>query len=250
MFDLTGRTAVVTGAGSGIGRAISLQLAALGAAIAAVDLKLEGAEETCTQIEAKGGKAAAFQVDVADIDAVTALPAKVRDSLGQATIIVNNAGWDLGMPFMKTTADFWRKVVDINYLGPVAICHSFLEGMIEAELGGHIVNIGSDAGRVGSMGEAVYAGAKGGVIAFTKSLAREVVRYGINVNCVCPGPTDTPLFYEQPEKVRNKIVEIIPFRRLARPEELATAVAFFCSDEATYITGQVLSVSGGLTMAG
>jgi 2-hydroxycyclohexanecarboxyl-CoA dehydrogenase len=159
-------------------------------------------------------------------------------------------GWDLGQPFITTTPDFWAKVVDINYLGVESMCHTFVNLMIREGLPGHVVNIGSDAGRVGSMGEAVYAGAKGAVMAFSKSLAREMARYGINVNCVCPGPTDTKLFYEQPEKVRNAVVRAIPLRRVAQPQELASAVAYFASDEASYVTGQVLSVSGGLTMCG
>ena len=142
------------------------------------------------------------------------------------------------------------KVVAINYLGPVHVCGAFLPAMIETHAGGRVVNLASDAGRVGSAGESIYAGAKGGVIALTKSLAREMARHQITVNCVCPGPTDTPLFHAQPEKLKEALVKAIPFRRLARPEEVAAPVLFFASDAASFITGQVISVSGGLTMAG
>jgi 2-hydroxycyclohexanecarboxyl-CoA dehydrogenase len=251
VIDLTGKTAVVTGAGSGIGKAIAFQLATQGAAVATIDRNGEAADATTDEIKARGGTSAAFHVDVTDLDAVAALPEAVAKSLGLATILVNNAGWDLGMPFVDTTPDFWREVIDINYLGVVATSHAFMTRIIADEApAGRFVNIASDAGRVGSLGETVYAGAKGGVIAFTKSLAREAARYGISVNCVCPGPTETPLFYAQPEKLRNSIVRVIPKRRLGKPEDLAAAVAFFCSDEAEFVTGQVLSVSGGLTMAG
>jgi 2-hydroxycyclohexanecarboxyl-CoA dehydrogenase len=242
--------AVVTGAASGIGRAIALRLAESKVRVAVADLDEAGSAETVDLVQGNGGTAAAFKVDISAIDAVKQLREEVRERFGIATILVNNAGWDLGMPFLTTTPEFWSKVVGINYLGTVAICHTFLSDMVEAQLPGHVVNIGSDAGRVGSMGETVYAGAKGAVIAFTKSLAREMARHRINVNCVCPGPTNTKLFYQQPEKVREAVVRAIPFKRLGEPEELAAAVAFLCSDDASFITGQVLSVSGGLTMNG
>jgi 2-hydroxycyclohexanecarboxyl-CoA dehydrogenase len=248
MINLEGKVAVVTGGGSGIGRSISLRLAEQGAKVAVTDLNAETAEKTASEITAAGGDAIGLQVDVASTDQVAALPAAVREHFGLATIVVNNAGWDLGMPFVDTTPEFWSKVIGINYVGPVAMSYAFVKDMIDEGAPGRIINIASDAGRVGSMGETVYAGAKGGVIAFSKSLAREMARHAINVNVVSPGPTDTPLFYEQPEKVRNAVVRAIPLRRLGKPEELAAAVAFFASDEASFITGQVLSVSGGLTM--
>lgn len=249
MIDLTGHVAVVTGGGSGIGLAISRVLAGVGARVAILDLNADGADETAKQVEGEGGSATAVRTDVSDSDSVGAARDQVLEQLGTPRIVVNNAGWDQVMPFVDTEPSFWRKVVDINYLGQVAVSHAFLPSMIEAGAG-RIVNIASDAGRVGSLGETVYAGAKGGVIAFTKSLAREVARHQITVNCVCPGPTDTPLFYEQPEKVRNALIRAIPFRRLGQPEDLANAVAFFASDGAGFVTGQVLSVSGGLTMVG
>ncbi len=250
MIDLTGRVAVVTGSGSGIGRATARRLAVLGASVAVADLDRAGAEETVAAVRDEGGEATPFAVDVADQDAVEALVAAVTRAYGIADVVVNNAGWDVSMPFMETRPDFWEKVVGINYLGQVRVAQAFLAPMIERGTGGHVVNIASDAGRVGSSGETVYAGAKGGVIAFTKSLAREMARYGINVNCVCPGPADTPLFHQNPEPLKQALVKAIPMRRLARPEDLANAIAFFASDEASYVTGQVLSVSGGLTMSG
>jgi 2-hydroxycyclohexanecarboxyl-CoA dehydrogenase len=170
--------------------------------------------------------------------------------VGVPNIVINAAGWDRTDQFLNATPEFASKVVAINYLGPVYVCSAFLPGMIEAHAGGRIVNLASDAGRVGSAGETIYAGAKGGVIALTKSLAREMARHQITVNCVCPGPTDTPLFHAQPEKLKEALVKAIPFRRLARPEEVAAPVLFFASEAASFITGQVISVSGGLTMAG
>ena len=249
MIELRGHVAVVTGGGSGIGRAISRTLADVGATVAILDLSMDGANETAKQIESDGGTATGFQTDVSDFESVEEARDQILEQFGAPRIVVNNAGWDRAMPFIETEPAFWRKVIDINYLGQVAVSHAFLPSMIEVEAG-RIVNIASDAGRVGSLGETVYAGAKGGVIAFTKSLAREVARYQITVNCVCPGPTDTPMFYEQPEKVRDALIRAIPFRRLGQPEDLANAVAYFASDGAGFVTGQVLSVSGGLTMVG
>ncbi len=165
-------------------------------------------------------------------------------------VIVNAAGWDRTDQFLNATPEFAQKVVAINYLGPVNICSAFLPGIVDAGNGGRVINLASDAGRVGSSGESIYAGAKGGVIALTKSLAREMARHNINVNCVCPGPTDTPLFQAQEEKLKAALIKAIPFRRLARPEEVAAPVLFFASESASFITGQVISVSGGLTMAG
>jgi 2-hydroxycyclohexanecarboxyl-CoA dehydrogenase len=248
MIDLQNKTAVVTGSGSGIGRAIALRLAACGATVAVADLNLDGAKETVTAIETAGGTAGAFEVDVTDVDSVRRLRDDIRLAHGTTSIIVNNAGWNAGMPFLTTEPDFWRRVIDINYAGVLAMCHVFVSDLVDEGVSGHVVNVASDAGRVGSMGEAVYAGAKGGVVAFSKSLAREMARYGINVNAVSPGPTDTPLFHDQPEKIQAALIRAIPFRRLADPDEIASAVTYLASDQASYVTGQVLSVSGGLTM--
>ena len=249
MIDLTGTTAVVTGAGSGIGRATATTLAEAGATVAAADIDLDSARATVDAIAALGGKAGAFFVDVTEPDAVTELRDAVNADLGLVTVLANVAGWDRIEPFIENERPFWDKVLAINLMGPITVTRAFLDGMIANE-GGRVVNVSSDAGRVGSMGETVYAGAKGGVIAFTKSLAREMARYRINVNCVCPGPTDTPLFGAAPERMREALVRAIPFRRLGQPEDVANAIAFFASDRASYITGQVLSVSGGLTMNG
>lgn len=247
MIDLAGARCLVTGAGSGIGRAAALLLARAGGTIVAVDLNADGASATAG---AAGAGAAAYPVDVGDPDSVISLRDRVVGDLGAPTVLVNAAGWDEAGPFLDTTRQFREKVVAINYLGSVEICHAFLPSMIAAGQGGKVVNIASDAGRVGSTGETVYAGAKGGVIAFTKSLAREVARHRVNVNCVCPGPTDTPLFNTQPQPVKEALRRAIPFRRIAQPEEVASAVLFFASELAAFVTGQVLSVSGGLTMAG
>lgn len=245
---MSDRIAVVTGAGSGIGRAIALALAADGDRVLAADLSTEGATETVAQ---NPERISAAGVDVADPDSVANLAAEVAENLGPVSVLVNCAGWDRTDAFLNSTPEFADKVVAINYLGQVHVCRAFLPAMVEAGNGGKIVNIASDAGRVGSSGEAIYAGAKGGVIAFSKSLAREMARNQINVNVVCPGPTDTPLFTTQvDEKLQQSLIRAIPFRRLARPEDVAAAVRFFASDAASYVTGQVLSVSGGLTMAG
>ena len=245
-MDFTDQVAVVTGAASGIGRAIAVALARNGAVVIAADRDLAGAEQTAAGF----GSVAAQYLDLASDESVRAARDEVTGEYGPVSILVNAAGWDEPGPFMATGDAFWRQVVDINYLGHVRVSHAFLEPMIAAGQGGKIVNIASDAGRVGSSGETVYAGAKGGVIAFTKSLAREVARHRINVNCVCPGPTETPLFLTLAEDLRAALIKSIPFRRVAAPEEIADAVQFFASDMARYITGQVLSVSGGLTMAG
>lgn len=244
---MTDRIAVVTGAGSGIGRAIALGFAARGDRVIAADLDEAAAQATAAQAP---DRITALPVDIADRARVDALRDAVLAEAGAPAVLVNAAGWDRTAQFLDATPEFAEKVVAINYLGPVHMCSAFLPGMIEAGGGGRVVNLASDAGRVGSAGESIYAGAKGGVIALTKSLAREMARHQITVNCVCPGPTDTPLFAAQPEKLKEALVKAIPFRRLARPEEVAAPVLFFASHAASFITGQVISVSGGLTMAG
>jgi 2-hydroxycyclohexanecarboxyl-CoA dehydrogenase len=244
---VSGKIALVTGAGSGIGKAIALGFAAEGDRVIAADIDEAGAAATAREYPES---ITALPVDVADRSRVDVLRDRARVEVGVPNVVVNAAGWDRTDQFLNATTEFAQKVVAINYLGPVHICSAFLPGMIEAGGGGRIVNLASDAGRVGSAGETIYAGAKGGVIALTKSLAREMARYSITVNCVCPGPTDTPLFAAQSEKLKEALVKAIPFRRLARPEEVAAPVLFFASDAASFITGQVISVSGGLTMAG
>lgn len=241
------RLAVVTGAGSGIGRAIALGLAAGGDRVVAADLDEASAAATAAE---QPDLITAAPVDVADPARVAALRDRIHADIGVPGVVVNAAGWDRTDQFLNATPEFAQKVVAINYLGPVHVCSAFLPGMIETHGGGRVVNVASYAGRVGSAGESIYAGAKGGVIALTKSLAREMARHQITVNCVCPGPTDTPLFHAQPEKLKEALVKAIPLRRLARPEEVAAAVLFFASQAASFVTGQVISVSGGLTMAG
>ncbi|HVT67067.1 MAG TPA: SDR family oxidoreductase [Trebonia sp.] len=246
-MPLDKKLALVTGAASGIGRAIALNLGEDGATVAAVDRNMDGASETVAKI---GGSSLAFETDLADPAAILGLRDMVADRLGLPDIIVNAAGFDRVEPFMNNDDELWTALVAVNFLGPVRLCHAFLTSILAAQRTAKVINIASDAGRVGSMGETVYSGTKGGVIAFTKSLAREMARHHINVNCVCPGPTDTPLFDTVPDKIREGLTRAIPFRRLGTPAEVAHAVRFFASDSADFITGQVLSVSGGLTMAG
>ncbi len=248
-MDLSGRIALVTGGASGIGRAACELLAEAGAAVIVTDIDHEQGSAVASGIVTSGGAARFQALDVTDDAAIAGVAASIGAEPGKLDILVTAAGWDMIQPFLSNTADYMARIVALNYMGPVHVAHALLPLMIQGG-GGRIVTIASDAGRVGSTGETVYAGAKGGVIAFTKSLARETARYGITVNCVCPGPTDTPLFAAQPEKMRQALIRAIPMRRLAQPREVADAVVFFASDRASFITGQVLSVSGGLTMAG
>jgi len=248
-MQLKDKTAVVTGAASGIGRATAETLAAVGAFVLLGDIDEQKGGEAAAALREQGYDAEFIRLDVTDPDSIAAFKKRAYELRGHVDIVANVAGWGKIQPFMENTPEFWRKVVDLNLLGPVAVSHAFLDKMIERG-SGKIVVVASDAGRVGSMGETVYSGAKGGAIAFTKSLAREVARYSINVNCVCPGPTDTPLLRAVPEKHQEAFVKATPMRRLAKPSEIADAVLFFASDRARFVTGQVLSVSGGLTLAG
>ena len=246
-FD--GKTAVVTGAASGIGRATAEAFAAAGAHVILGDLNAEGGEAAAAAIRARGQGADFARLDVTDAASVEAFRREALARRPQVDIVANVAGWGRTEPFVQNTPQFWDKLVALNLMGPVRVSRAFVEPMI-ARGAGRIINVASDAGRVGSLGETVYAAAKGGAIAFTKSLAREVARYNITVNCVCPGPTDTPLMAAVPDKVKEALTKAIPLRRLGRPEEVADAVLFFAGDGASYVTGQVLSVSGGLTMVG
>ena len=246
---MSGRVALVTGGGGGIGAAIAAALAADGNAVAVADLRAAAARETAERID---GRALGVEMDVTDGESVSAAIARVEGDLGPVEILVNNAGWDELRPFVETDEEFWDRVLAINFKGCLHTTRALLPGMIERG-SGRIVNIASDAGRVGSSMESVYAGAKGGVIAFTKTIAREAARSGVTANVVCPGPTRTPLLEgmtaEGGEKLVDALVRAIPMRRLGEPEDIAAAVAFFASDRASFITGQTLSVSGGLTMA-
>ena len=243
------KVVVVTGAASGIGRATAQKFAEEGARVVVADVDATRGEEAAAAIRAQGGRADFMPIDMTNTASIDAFGAAVQAKFGAVDVLVNGAGWGRTAPFWEGTPDFWDKLVALNFVGPMQLTKVLLPAMIERS-SGRIVNVSSDAGRVGSLGETVYSGAKGGLIAFTKSLAREVSRYQINVNCVCPGPTDTPLMAAVPEKVQEGLKKAIPFRRLAKPSEIADAIVFFASDRASYVTGQVLSVSGGLTMAG
>ncbi|AXV06649.1 3-oxoacyl-[acyl-carrier protein] reductase [Euzebya pacifica] len=217
----------------------------------AADMDEATAKQTAKHILADGLKAKAVTLDVTDLEAVKDAIATVAEAEGGLDVLVNNAGWDQLEPFVRSEPATWQKVIAINYLGVIHTTHSALPGMLERG-SGRIVNVGSDAGRVGSKGEAVYSGAKGAVIAFSKTVAREVARDGVGVNVVCPGPTETPLVMEQVadnERLLKALERSIPLGRMGRPEEVAHAVAFLASEEAGFITGQTLSVSGGLTMS-
>jgi len=249
------RVAFVTGGAQGIGGGISETLGAQGFRVAVADLNLDAAKETAARIIGAGGQAIAVPIDITDTASVRDAVTEVTAGLGEIEVVVNNAGWDDFMPFLKTTEDFWDKILEINFKGALRVCRTVVPGMVERGFG-RVINIGSDAGRVGSSLEAVYSGAKGGIIAFTKTLAREVATKGVTVNTVCPGPTDTPALRkfadnsgEDADKVIGGMARSVPMKRLGAPQDVAAAVAFFASDAAEYITGQTLSVSGGLTMA-
>jgi 2-hydroxycyclohexanecarboxyl-CoA dehydrogenase len=248
-MKLDNRTALITGAASGIGRATAKAFAEAGARVILADIDEANGTKAAAELRAAGHVADYMNVDMTNPESIEGFAGKVLLRFGAPDVIVNGAGWGKNHPFVDGTPDLWNKMIALNFVGPMQLVKAMLPAMIERK-SGRIINVSSDAGRVGSLGETVYSGAKGGLIAFTKSLAREVARYQINVNCVCPGPTDTPLMAVVPEKVKDALTKAIPFRRLGQPEEIADAILFFGSDRARYITGQVLSVSGGLTMAG
>jgi 2-hydroxycyclohexanecarboxyl-CoA dehydrogenase len=254
MRGLKDRTVVVTGGANGIGAAIARRLAEEGCAVGIFDLDGAAGEKIAGEIKAGGGRASLHVVDITDYDAVVRAIESVEASFGPVSFLVNNAGWDRAANFLDTAPDFWRKVVAINLFGPLNMNHVVLRGMAARGFG-RVVNIASDAGRVGSSGEAVYSACKGGIIAFTKTLARELVGKGVILNTICPGPTDTAIlrsFLEGPDgtRIAEGLKRAIPMRRLGAPEDYPGLVAFLLSDDAAYITGQTISVSGGLTMHG
>jgi len=253
MQGLNDKRVIVTGGGSGIGRAICQRFGEEGSIVAIFDINGSSAEATAAMIRDAGGRAEAFQTDITDRDAVFKTVGDVQGA-GPIDVLVNNAGWDEIAPFLQTDVDLWRKVIDINLYGPLHMHHAVLPSMVE-QGSGRVINIASDAGRVGSSGEAVYSACKGGIVAFTKTMARELARSGVQLNAVCPGPTDTPLFAqvaqgEAGERIAEGLKRAIPMKRLAQPSDFPGIVCFLASDDAGFITGQTISVSGGLTMHG
>ncbi len=246
-MNFTGKTALITGGASGIGKATVMEFARCGARVICADID---AAKGADLVKEAGNLAVEFvAIDLADPVSVRRCAVEVLDRYGRVDILVNAAGWNDIQPFLQNAPDYMDRVLAVNLGGLLHLTQALLPAMVAASKG-KIVNVSSDAGRVGSSGETAYAAAKGGVIAFTKSLAREVARYSINVNCVCPGPTDTPMLQSRPEKLKEAFIRAIPFRRFAKPQEIADAILFFASSRSDYITGQVLSVSGGLTFAG
>ena len=248
-MSFKGKTAVVTGAASGIGRATAEAFALGGARVVLGDINEEGGEALAGALQVQGADVQFLRLDVTQPDSVNAFRDGALKHYGQVDILASVAGWGKTEPFVKNTPEFWKKLIDLNFVGTIMITRAFIDQMIERNTG-KIITVASDAGRVGSLGETVYSGAKGGVIAFSKGLAREMARYNITVNCVCPGPTDTPLMAAVPDKIKEAFSRVTPMHRLAKPSEIADAILFFASEQSNFVTGQVLSVSGGLTMAG
>ena len=253
-MKLRGKTALVTGGGRGIGRAISLALAQEGAQVAVLDILADNAAAVAREIEATGVKALALPADLTKRAQVDRAVADALTRFGQIDILVNNAGWDRMEMFLDSEEETWDKIIAINFKGILYVCKAALPSMV-ARGQGKVISIASDAGRAGSTGEAVYAGTKGAIIAFSKTLAREMARHKITVNVVCPGLTETPLLQgireqsPKTEKVIEAVTRAIPLGRVGQPEDIAGAVVYLASPAADFVTGQTLSVSGGLTMA-
>ena len=253
MDRLGEKVAVVTGGGGGIGGATCRRFSKEGAKVAVLDVDLDAAQAVAASLD--NADSIAFHVDITDLENVEYSIEEIEKQLGPVDILINNAGWDVFRPFLMTDPAFWRKVIDINLVGALNMHHAVLPGMVERGYG-RVVSVSSDAGRVGSSGESVYAACKAGLIGFARTLAREHARQGITFNVVCPGPTDTALFasYSEgagdPDKLRKAMQRAVPMGRIGTPDDLPGAIAFLASDDAAYITGQVISVSGGLTMSG
>jgi len=252
---LNNKVVIVTGGGGGIGAATCKRFAEEGAKVAVWDINSETANATVSAIKDAGGTVQGFTCDVVDFDAVKVAVTETENALGPISILVNNAGWDVFRPFLKTDPDIWDKVIDINLKGVIHTHYAVLEGMAERGAG-RVVNVASDAARVGSSGESVYSACKAGIVGLSKTLAREHARQGITFNVVCPGPTKTDLLESvlqeagNPEKLSEAFRRAVPMGRLGQPEDLPGVILFLASDDAAYITGQVISVSGGLTMNG
>ena len=255
MRGLAGRVVVVTGGGGGIGRATCLRFAEEGSRVAVLDRDEGAGTDAAAAISRVGGDAVAYRCDITDRSTVDQTIAAVESELGPIDILVNNAGWDVFKPFLESSPDEWQRLIDINLIGPLHMHHAVLPTMVARGFG-RVVSIASDAARVGSSGESVYAACKAGIIGLSKTLAREHAKDGITFNVVCPGPTDTALLdgvtaaASNPEKLREAFRRAIPHGRIGDPTDLPGAICFFASDDAAYVTGQVLSVSGGLTMVG
>jgi 2-hydroxycyclohexanecarboxyl-CoA dehydrogenase len=248
-MNLSGKVAVITGSASGIGKATVETFARAGAHVIGADIDAEKGAAAARALQGDKLSAEFVKIDLASSDQVRAGAAAIIEKHPKVDILVNTAGYSVVEAFASNRPDYIDRVVAINLSGTLHLTQALLPALIAAGKG-KIVNVASDAGRVGSSGETAYAAAKGGVIAFTKSLAREVARYQICVNCVCPGPTDTPMLRSRPDKMLDAFLKAIPFKRFAEPREIADAILFFASSRSDYITAQVLSVSGGLTFAG
>lgn len=255
MKGLSGKTVIITGGGGGIGRAVCRRFAEEGSLVAVLDRDATAAQTTVELITRAGGKARAYAADITDYDAIVATVEAIESQLGVPTVLVNNAGFDQFMPFLKTEPKMWQQLIAINLTGALNMHHVVLPKILAAG-GGKVVNVASDAARVGSSGEGVYAACKAGLVGLSKTLARELATKGVNVNVVCPGPTDTALLKNvvgtasNPEKLLEAFRNAVPMRRLGQPEDFPGIITLLASDDANYITGQVISVSGGLTMAG
>ncbi len=255
MRGLKGKTVLLTGAAGGIGQALTVRFAEEGCRLGLVDMNAHALEATAQRARGAGATATTYPIDITDYETVKSAVDAFAGEAGRIDVLVNNAGYDKFTLFLDTKPDFWEKVIDINLKGAIHLHHAVLPHMVKAK-SGKVVNVASDAGRVGSSGESVYAACKGGLIALTKTLAREMARANIKLNAVAPGPTDTALFHgfigegEAGQKVHAALEKAIPLRRIATPEDIVGAIVFLASEDADYITGQVISVSGGLTMVG